>query len=118
MFGLPMQVGSRDELVEMACGSDEPAYYMVTRCADLPEEVIPLSVRLRNLRTPCEQCGEICWYDSKNFIPFTIVTCSVCMAGKPDVEQMQRYAGTDQVREIADNFGRGRPGRRGRRQGR
>lgn len=82
VFGIPMDVGSVEELTEAARTTKGPAYYVCTRVVDLPEETLPLYLRNRNLRTPCEVCREICWYDPKNFITFTTVICMQCLLAK------------------------------------
>lgn len=80
VFGLPMKVGSRDEVLEaMATADDRPAIYGVSRCTDLRAVDIPEPFRSRNITTPCDNCREICWYDPKYAIPGLRVLCTYCI---------------------------------------
>lgn len=101
VFGIPMEVGSTEELTEAARTNPGPTYYAVSRVDDLPEDLLPLFLRKRNLRTPCEQCRAICWYDPKNFIPFTTVICMQCLAAKSEAgQQIDVTAKMAQINEI------------------
>jgi hypothetical protein len=59
---------------------DAVAVHMMARCIDaagLPRPWPALAARRR--RTPCEGCGEICWYDPESIIaPTAKMLCVQC----------------------------------------
>lgn len=96
VFGLPMNVGSRDEvLADLATAGDRPTMLAVMRCADQPSFEVHPTVRARNKITQCDQCREMCWYDPKYAIPGLKVRCMHCLPA-----DTKPYAQTEQVAEL------------------
>lgn len=110
VFGLTVNVGDRDEVAEHLAAEDEPTKYVVMRVADMPESTMSLSWRKRMLRTPCERCRAICWYDPANMIPGVEVVCLPCVP-QGELSSEQSYASAqslqDVYRELGTMFRRG-----------
>ncbi len=104
VFGLPVTVGSRDEIIQAAQDSDGPKYYACMRVEDMSIFTMPPAHRKRVLRTPCENCGKIVWYDPKMFVPFSTVVCMPCLDVIGEGQEMRSYAQEEQVKEIRGYF--------------
>jgi hypothetical protein len=98
VFGIPdMNVGSRDELAETAESAEGNAFYLVFRVADTITHGYPPELLARMMRTPCEKCHHICYYDPKHFVPHTTIVCSHC---KP--ANAINYAPEGAIKDVAD----------------
>ncbi len=93
LFGLPLNVGTDDEVRDELDDGDGPKYYMVMRVEDCNQALLPPALRRRNLRTPCEECGSLCVYD-----PLTMpasasirIVCTQCLLA------LQKRLGTPQL---------------------
>ncbi len=104
VFGIPMEVGSNEELTELARTSEQVTYYACTRVKDQPDSAVPIALAKRRLRTPCELCRTIVWYDPKSFIPFSTVVCMQCLFEKAEAEHdgsLELRASQEYLHEIA-----------------
>jgi hypothetical protein len=79
IFGIDVTVQTRAAaMASMSEAGGEPWIYGVIRCAERPAWTIPEPLRSRNIRTPCDGCRELCWYDPVHAIPGLRVLCNHC----------------------------------------
>lgn len=89
-LGFPINVMD-DKAIQDAADSKGQHQYLVMRVADTDPDAGSFDLRKRRLRTPCEGCQEICWFDPKSFdslrgMTLTIL-CSHCVLAKVKEEQ-------------------------------
>jgi len=103
IFGIGVTVQTRAAaLASMTEAGGEPWVYGVVRCVDRPIHTIPEPLRSRNIRTPCDNCHELCWYDPVHAIPGLRVLCSHCQPADvdPHITAEQR----DELRRMYGNL--------------
>lgn len=75
-----------DEEVNRARRAGEKQIYVLSRVIDTDPTDFSARLRARQLRTPCEDCREICWYDPKGYQVVAILApemiCSRCIIGR------------------------------------
>ncbi len=76
MFGLPVHVGTPEELEALA---GEGSIHLVVRVADMVAEPYP-ALAARRFKAPCADCRELCWLDPKSLVtPSALIVCFRCL---------------------------------------
>ncbi len=110
VFGLPVNVGTPEEVDAAMDSSDRPHFIVVMRCEDQPADTLPAEQRARNRRTLCEVCSAVCWYDAVQYRHHKATfICIPCHAEKLKAGQkFEIVADRDHVAYVQDMMARER----------
>jgi hypothetical protein len=104
VFGLPVTVGTPDELRELV--GDNEAMHMMIRCTDAAGDRPYPALDARRRRMPCEGCREICWYDPDSIVdPTATFLCPQCVIARGG-EISEALASGRMVDEVQREFRR------------